>query len=184
MLEVQQHASWGLAIEEDAVPSCTVGRLSLEHWASRWEVSWGFHAVRKPSPTGRPHENTPAGCPSLQVLLTQVSNMQVSKFPDDCSPQLSSQPQTLSLLSWGLRHGGGEAQISHPHSLLSKFLPLKHAKIAAALCHCVWSGLCYVAIGTRIIQINESYFLDVKTRVQLPILESTPINSFYHWQIP
>lgn len=152
MLVVLLRDLWSLVVENDAGPSCSQGQPSLERRGSRWEVqlSRGFHAARKPNPKGRPHENAPAGHPTLQALLTQVSNMQVNKFSDDSSPQLSSQPWTLSLLSWGLRHGGGEAQISHPHSVLFKSLPPKHTKTVMALRPCVW-GICYEVIGTRII---------------------------------
>lgn len=169
---------WDLVVENNAVPSCSLGQPSLERWASRWEgwLSWGFHAVRKPNPRGRPHENAPAGHPSFQALLTQVSNMQVNKFSDDSSPQLSSQPPTFSLLSWGLRHGGGEVQISHPHSVLFKSLLPKHSKIVMVLCHCVQGGVCYEVIGTRTIEIKR-LISSMSKHVQL---FSTGINTHQH----
>ena len=73
----------------------------------------GCHAVRKPSHTGRLQEGAWVGNNSLQVLL---SKCQICEW--------TSSQMTVAPSCWvNPRHGGGEAQASHPHCSPSEFLP-------------------------------------------------------------
>ena len=90
----------------------------------------GCHAVKKPSHTGRLQEGAWVGSSSLQVLL---SKCQIYEW--------TSSQMTVAPSYWvNPRHGGGEAQASHPHCSPSEFLP---QSIQTNILHCtsVFEGM-------------------------------------------